>query len=162
MGVGWPSPPTLKEKARKPRGKGDGDAAAAPAPAEGEAAGGGKASGAAQAALDAMEQLVNTLAHGKEEMEWERDEILSKVSIYWVFEAKENCDPKTPGIHHGSNCQEMEVAPTQVPATAQRKNDAPKRKAVEAEPGFEDGEVTGGVHLWAGLYFFGGFKMRDA
>ena len=41
----------------------------------------------------------------------------------------------------------MEVAPTQVPATAQRKNDAPKRKAVEAEPGFEDGEVTGGVHL---------------
>lgn len=57
------------EKARKPRGKGeDGDAkaaAAAAAPAEGE----GKASGAAQAALDAMEQLVNTLAHGKEEME---------------------------------------------------------------------------------------------
>lgn len=36
--------------------------------------------------------------------------------------------------------QEMEVAPTQVPATAQRKNDAPKRKAVEAEPGFEDGD----------------------
>ena len=33
-------------------------------PAEGE----GKASGAAQAALDAMEQLVNTLAHGKEEI----------------------------------------------------------------------------------------------
>lgn len=73
-------PPTLKEKARKPRGKGEGDADAAPAPAEGEAGGGGgKASGAAQAALDAMEQLVNTLAHGKEEMEWERDEILSKV-----------------------------------------------------------------------------------
>ena len=57
-----------QEKARKPRGKGeDGDAkaaAAAAAPAEGE----GKASGAAQAALDAMEQLVNTLAHGKEEI----------------------------------------------------------------------------------------------
>ena len=57
-----------QEKARKPRGKGeDGDAkaaAAAAAPAEGE----GKASGAAQAALDAMEQLVNTLAHGREEI----------------------------------------------------------------------------------------------
>eukprot|EP00435_Cladocopium_sp_Y103_P049461 s508_g14.t3 len=88
------------EKARKPRGKGeDGDAktAAAAAPAEGE----GKASGAAQAALDAMEQLVNTLAHGKEEMEI----------------------PAT--------------AP--VPATAQRKNDAAKRKNAEAEePGFEE------------------------
>lgn len=54
----------LQEKTRKPRGKGDGDAEAKAAPAEGE----GKASGAAQAALDAMEQLVNTLAHGKEDM----------------------------------------------------------------------------------------------
>jgi len=39
-------------------------------------------------------------------------------------------------LAHGK--EEMEVAPTQVPATAQRKNDAPKRKAVEAEPGFEE------------------------
>ena len=54
----WTFPTTCQEKARKPRGKAE----------EGEATEGeGKASGAAQAALDAMEQLVNTLAHGKEE-----------------------------------------------------------------------------------------------
>ena len=48
-----------QEKARKPRGKGEEEPKA-----EGE---GGKVGSAAQGALDAMEQLVNTLAHGKEE-----------------------------------------------------------------------------------------------
>ena len=54
----------------------------------------------------------------------------------------------------------MEVAPTQVPATAQRKNDAPKRKAVEAEPGFEDGDHGQGLP-WPGSYGFCRGFMRD-
>lgn len=82
------------EKARKPRGKGeDGDAKAAAAPAEGE----GKASGAAQAALDAMEQLVNTLAHGKEEMEIPATAPVATAQR--KNEAKrKNAEPEEPGF----------------------------------------------------------------
>ncbi|CAK9079141.1 unnamed protein product [Durusdinium trenchii] len=54
------------EKARKPRGKGEEEPKADGA---GDGAAGGKAGSAAQAALDAMEQLVNTLAHGKEDLQ---------------------------------------------------------------------------------------------
>lgn len=56
----------MQEKARKPRGKGEEEPKADGA---GDGAAGGKAGSAAQAALDAMEQLVNTLAHGKEDLQ---------------------------------------------------------------------------------------------
>eukprot|EP00438_Fugacium_kawagutii_P011596 Skav217343 [mRNA] locus=scaffold1410:379633:386021:- [translate_table: standard] len=95
----------------------------------------GKASGAAQAALDAMEQLVNTLAHGKEDA--------------------------APAWHqHGTSmAQEMEAAPTTaVPATAQRQTAAAKRKnnAETEEPGFEEPRVVG---FGGGL---GGLMMHNS